>query len=144
MPAAFWDTSALIPICLHEPTSPMAAALALQFSQVVWWGTFAEMHGAIARVVRAGTLDPLAAHRSLQVMSELSQKWDEILPSPSVRKDACDMLDVHPLRAADGLQLGAALTWCRNRTAGRTFISGDIRLCEAAALEGFSVIQLKP
>ena len=144
MPAAFWDTSALIPICMYEQASPVVDALSLQFSQVVWWGTFAEMHGAIARALRSGAIDTLAAQASLQVMAELSRKWDEILPSLSLRDYACDMLDAHPLRAADSLQLAAALIWCSGRTAGRTFISGDIRLCEAAKLEGFTVIQIKP
>jgi predicted nucleic acid-binding protein len=144
VPAAFWDTSALIPICIYEQTSPAAAALALQFSQVVWWGTLAEMHSALARVVRSGTLDGLAAQRSLQILDELSRKWDEILPSHKLRDRACDLLHLHPLKAADSLQLAAALVWCQGRTTGRTFISGDSRLCEAAAQEGFAVTQIKP
>ena len=49
---------------------------------------------------------------------------------------------VYPLRAAGSLQLAAALTWCRQRPDGKTFIGSDKRLDEAAGLEGFSVIAL--
>jgi len=111
---------------------------------VVWWATLAEMHGAIARVERSGALDTLATQAARQVVAGLLRDWKEILPSRDLRDRACDLLASHPLRSADSLQLAAALIWCSGRTATRTFISGDVRLCEAAALEGFTVIQVKP
>jgi hypothetical protein len=46
------------------------------------------------------------------------------------------------LRAADALQLAAALIWCNHYPRGRTFISGDERLLEAAEREGFDVIKI--
>jgi hypothetical protein len=48
----------------------------------------------------------------------------------------------YPLRAADALQLAAALIWCNRHPRGKTFISGDERLLEAAEKEGFNVIRM--
>jgi predicted nucleic acid-binding protein len=43
---------------------------------------------------------------------------------------------VHPLRAADALQLAAALEWSGN--ASGTFITYDERLRDSASREGFT------
>ena len=50
-------------------------------------------------------------------------------------------MDTHPLRAADALQLGAALVVAENRTAPLTFVTFDRRLAEAAEREGFEVLE---
>ena len=36
---AFWDSSALVPLCLHESTSRQAHAQLRKFLPVVWWGS---------------------------------------------------------------------------------------------------------
>ena len=46
------------------------------------------------------------------------------------------------LRAADALQLAAALVWCRQRPHGRAFVVADDGLSDAAEAEGFTVIRL--
>jgi hypothetical protein len=46
---------------------------------------------------------------------------------------------VHPLRAADAMQLAAALVAFKERTAGNRFLTADLRLAKAASLEGFAV-----
>jgi hypothetical protein len=53
---------------------------------------------------------------------------------------ALRLLGVHPLRAADALQLAAALILVRDDPAGRAFVCLDERLREAALLEGFRVL----
>jgi predicted nucleic acid-binding protein len=45
----------------------------------------------------------------------------------------------HPLRAADALQLAAALIWCEEQPHGETFVSLDDRLRGAASKEGFTL-----
>jgi hypothetical protein len=50
-----------------------------------------------------------------------------------VRDLATRLLGIHELRAADSLQLAAALTWCQQRPANRNFVCGDERLSRAAA-----------
>jgi len=47
---------------------------------------------------------------------------------------------VHPLRAADSLQLAAALSWVREEPGGASLASLDDNLRIAATKEGFTVV----
>jgi len=62
------------------------------------------------------------------------------MTSRRVKDEALRVLDAYPLRAADALQLAAALIWCDQKPTRRIFISSDIRLCEAATQVGFTVL----
>lgn len=73
-------------------------------------------------------------------MHTLMQTWTEMQPSEALRSMAERSLAVHPLRAADALQLAAAILWCQGLTTGQGFVSFDQRLCEAAYREGFTVL----
>lgn len=139
-PAAFWDSSALTPLFVDEPGSPWAGSLAREFSPVVWWATAVEILSAIARLRRTGKLDELGRLSALDHLRAMRSVWDEVAPSDTVRDQTEQLLDLYPLRAADGLQLAAALVWCRNRPRGRTFITADARLAQAATQAGFSVL----
>jgi predicted nucleic acid-binding protein len=100
-----------------------------------------EVHSAIARGHRHGTLDDPNRTTAINRLNLLRSTWREISPTVNLREHAEAVLDAHPLRTADALQLAAALIWCRQRPTQRTFISADIRLCDAAGLLGFTVIQ---
>lgn len=65
-----------------------------------------------------------------------------VLQVEAVKSTAVRLLRVDPLRAADALQLGAALCWTRNAPAGRSLITLDQRPAQAAARGGFSVLPL--
>jgi len=73
---------------------------------------------------------------------DLKRRWSEVQPIEKVRETAERLLGVHKLRAADALQLAAALVWCNQRPRGRTFIAADGDLARAAEAEGFTVIRL--
>ena len=79
---------------------------------------------------------------ALSRLAFLRRGWREILPGDALRELASRLLDLYTLRASDSLQLAAALTWCQQRPAGRRFICGDQRLCDAAEAAGFVVIAL--
>jgi hypothetical protein len=136
---AFWDSSALVLLCVNQPASGKADAMAEKFALTAWWAARVEMRSAIARLHRSGDLQPAARTAAVEDAKYLSETWREISPSDEIRDQAAWLLDRYPLRAADSLQLAAALAWCRNRPKGRTFICADARLCEAAALAGFTV-----
>jgi len=74
------------------------------------------------------------------ILSELASSWHEIRPLEEVRTIAGEVLLRHPLRAADSLQLAAAIKWAERRTSGYDFVCLDARLREAARAEGFSVL----
>ncbi|MGA7524841.1 MAG: hypothetical protein WBW84_20490 [Acidobacteriaceae bacterium] len=59
----------------------------------------------------------------------------------ALRSDAEKLLTQFPLRAADALQLAAAMTWAMDRPQGRAFISGDAALLEAAQRLGFQAVE---
>ena len=65
----------------------------------------------------------------------------EVQPGPEVRELAEDRLERHDLRAADALQLAAALVWCNRRPSRRHFICLDKKLRMAARAEGFTEVE---
>jgi len=65
------------------------------------------------------------------------EELDEVGSDHSACAKRCLM--VHPLRAADALQLGAALVACGDDPHGFEFVCVDERLNEAARREGFTV-----
>ena len=101
-----------------------------------------EIDSAIARLHRLGQLTDAEEQKALSQLDLLNRGWREILPGDHVRELATRLLDAHDLRAADSLQLAAAMTWCEQRPAKRNFVSADQRLSKAAIAAGFSVLEL--
>jgi hypothetical protein len=92
------------------------------------------------RQVRVGALTAAGERQARQVLATLGRSWIEIQPTEVLRGRAERLLAVHPLRAADALQLAAALEWRRRQTAETALISFDIRLREAGYKEGFVLL----
>jgi hypothetical protein len=67
----------------------------------------------------------------------LGVSWDEVLPTCWVRAVVKMLVDNHPLKTADALQLVAAFTWC---AAGWEFVCLDRGLRNAARIKGFTVL----
>ena len=142
-PTAFWDASALVPLCVQEATTTNQVRQHLRrFAPVVWWGSVVEVHSAISRLHREAAISPSEREGALARLTLLDQGWREILPDDALRNLAGTLLDAYSLRAADSLQLAAALIWCQQRPQGKTFICGDQRLSDAANSAGFSVAEL--
>jgi hypothetical protein len=76
---------------------------------------------------------------SCELLSTLLSSSKEILPSANVREIAFRQLERFPLRAADALQLAAALVWCGERPRDRWFVCADRPLAAAAVEAGFDV-----
>lgn len=140
---AFWDTSALVPLCCFQPQSAQARQVARTYSrQIVWWGTIVEILSSLNRLTRENTLNPKESGQAFARLDYLRSRWNEIQPTEEVRDRAERLLRIHRLRAADSLQLAAALVWCGDRPRGRVLIGGDGNLSEAAGAEGFTVIHM--
>ena len=133
----FWDWSALVPLCLAQPRTPQARkAHAEDPELVVWWGSSIECASAIARLHRDGRLSAEEEGAARELLDALRRSWFEMQPGDSVREQALRLLRLHPLRAADALQLGAALEWSGTPANG-VFVTFDERLRVAAHREGF-------
>lgn len=132
----FWDATALVSLCVTQPLTGRARRLYdAEPELVVWWGSPVECASAFARLLRDGvfTADDEAAARS--ILRTLQAAWFEILPGDSLREQAMRLLRLHPLRAADALQLAAALEWSGTPPVG-DLVSFDEHLRNAARLEG--------
>lgn len=137
---AFWDASAIVPLCCSQPATVQLGRMRRELRPiVVWWGTPLEARSAFARLVREGTLTPDERLASVRRLAQLRGAWDEILPTERVRSLAEELPDAHGLRAADAAQLAAALVWCRERPKQRPLVCFDDRLRTAATALGFLV-----
>ena len=137
---SFWDSSAILPLCINEQTSGSVIELAQRSGGiVVWWATIVEVQSACSRKTRMGELSSDERSKGEILLLQLSLVWAELPPSETIRSRARRLLSAHPLRAADALQLAAALEWSESSPIGKSFVCLDKRLREAAALEGFQV-----
>ena len=136
----YWDASAVVPLLVQQSaTSAVEKLLRKNGAVVTWWGTGVECYSAIMRLQRSGLLDESEADRSLARLRELQDGWSEVVPSAGVRHLAERLLRIHPLRAADALQLAAALCACDGDTGRMGFVCLDERLAAAARKEGFAL-----
>jgi len=137
----FWDSSAILPLCLNEPCSSIIRKILQEDRDIVaWWGTPVECYSTFARLRREKVLDASGEDRAREFVADLTAAWAEIQPSAMVRDGAGRVLRLHPLRAADSLQLAAALLWGRGQAGMLEFVCLDYRLRTAARLEGFRIL----
>jgi len=140
----FWDASAIIPLCIDEPQTKILQDIAKKDNAiVVWWGSLVECYSAFARLRRDGALKFEEEEQLRGILASLSDTWTEIEPSEDIRDITGRLLLNHPLRAADSLQLAAAIVWADKKPGGHYFVCLDLRLREAARKEGFSVLPTK-
>lgn len=140
---AFWDTSAIVPLCCFQSQTAAAAKTARIYArQVTWWATSVEVVSSFNRLRREENLTEDGKQQALNRLAYLRARWTEVQPGVEVRNTAERLLNVHKLRAADALQLSASLVWCSHQPRGRRFIGGDGDLADAAEAEGFTVIRL--
>ena len=138
----FWDTSAIIPLLADEPRREALLAMLEDDPQVIaWWGTPVEIASALARREREQLITAAEAEAALSAARMLSEGWHEIVPSDAIRRTAERLLRAHPLRAADSVQLAAALIAANHDPTTLELVCLDVRLTVAARREGFKVQQ---
>jgi len=139
----FWDSSALVPLLAVEPATPLIHALYLQDPEVaVWWGTPVECASAIARLERNDALSAKDVAIAFARLDALAGSWVQVEPQDEIRETARRLLRVHPLRAADSLQLAAAFVCAERRPSTLAFVTLDDRLRTAAGREGFNLLEV--
>jgi len=139
----FWDSSALVPLLAAEKRTRVVQSMYTRDPEaVVWWGTVVECASAISRLERDGAMSTEDAAESFARLDLLAPSWMQVDPSDEIRESARRFLRVHPLRAADALQLAAALAAAERRPSTLAFVTFDDRLREAAGKEGFLIEEL--
>lgn len=138
----FWDSSAIVPLLVAEPSSvAVMQAYELDPEMVAWWATEAECVSALARLEREGSLAAPSMVEALGRLESLAGAWREVQPVTSVRQTAIRLLRVHPLRTADALQLASAIVAAEGHPASLPLITLDERLAQAAEREGFVIVR---
>lgn len=136
----FWDSSAIVALIADEPLAPVArGVLEADERMSAWWGTSVECVAAVARQERDAGIDVDRAAELLRRLDALAAQWYEVSPGRRVKVIARRLLRVHPLKAADALQLAAAVAVAEDEPGLIGFVSFDAKLNAAASREGFSL-----
>ena len=102
--------------------------------------TRVEVISAIARKKREQPEKAAFWNRAILGVNEMSLRWNEIWDADATRRYAERIVIDYPLRAADALQLGAALVAADGEPQSLEVVTLDRRLAEAARREGFPVL----
>lgn len=137
----FWDSSALLAILAEQPSgSELQSIMEDNQGAFIWWGTRVELVSGVCRLRREGLVGDRQTSLLMAKIEQLTNETDQVEPTDQVRTTAIRVLRVHTLRAADALQLAAALVLSEHDPAGAPFVCLDKRLRDAAAREGFGML----
>jgi predicted nucleic acid-binding protein len=140
----FWDASALVPTFLEEPaTAEVQRWQSADPGVVIWMMTRVEVISAIARRKREQPERTVLWQRAIRDFQEAAPTWTEIFDAEAARFHAERIVVDYPLRAADALQLGAALVAADGDPQSLELVTLDRRLAEAARREGFPVLGVR-
>lgn len=145
MAAYYADTSVLVKRHLTEPGSAWVRALLVPHAGnliITAQVSLVELYSVINRRVRENAISPLRYTRIIAISDRIwSSQYDIIGLSPALVSETRDLLERHPLRAYDAVQLASALRARRLFLAADLtapiFLSADDRLLLAAQAEGF-------
>ena len=144
MASVYLDTSALIKLYVEEEGTERVVAITDDFDGVqviILDVTPLEARSAVRRRQREGDISGADADRILDRIEDDTSSSFLVQPSTSaVIEGAARLIDRHPLRAYDALQLAGYLV-IRDIVPGPlTFVCADVRLCGVAELEGLTVL----
>jgi uncharacterized protein len=140
----FWDSSALVHLLVPQAgTVAMEGLLETDSQVVVWWGTSVECISALSRLERELLLTAEHFGMAQQRLRALAELWSEVQPQVAIRTLAERLLRIHTLRAADALQLAAALVVAGDDRSSAEFVCLDRRLSDAALREGLKLAGLR-
>jgi predicted nucleic acid-binding protein len=143
----FFDSSAIVKRYVSEPGSPRVVSLTdpgcgnrVYLARI----SSVEVLAAIARQARAGNIDMSdVADASRLFRHDLLHEYRIVEITSAVLDRAMDLVEAHPLRAYDAVQLASALDINRRRlTRGLppiVLVSCDVALNDGAFREGLNV-----
>jgi predicted nucleic acid-binding protein len=137
----YLETSALVKLYVREPGTERLLRLVSRTNNhrfAVLTLSRVEFHSAIRRRERQGDIEAVLARGLLSRFGEhMETKFVKQVINDSVLDLAASLVDHHPLRAYDAVQLAGCLTL--RAGSGKddpTFVSSDRRLIEVAEAEG--------
>jgi predicted nucleic acid-binding protein len=137
----FWDTSALVPLLILERGTPIVARWLRQDPVVIVWTlTRVELISALARHRREAPRDAAVLIAAQHDLQEAWERWSEVTAVDVVRGQAERIVQTHPLKAADALQIAAALVAVQQNPALHEFVTLDEPQATTAEREGLRVL----
>jgi hypothetical protein len=134
----YWDSSAIIPLLIREESTDRMKRVATDDPAIAtWWGSTVECVSALCRLERDAHLSVADLRDAVRRLTHASASWTEVSATSTVRDQAIRLLRVHRLRAADALQLGAAIVASDFTPESLEFVTLDDRQADAADREGF-------
>jgi len=141
----FWDSSAVMPLLLQQDaTTRMEEEYRSGSLIAVWCLTRVEAWSAVCRVRRDGRIGSPEVRLARSRLQGLTASWVEVDDLRAVARRAQRLLELHSLKAADAMQLAAALILVLDRPERVPFVTLDGHLAEAAEREGFEIAGVLP
>ena len=144
MASVYLDTSALLKLYIEEDGAERVTHIvedAEDGGAVILDLTKVEARLAVRRRARGGDIAGPDADRILRQIEDDASALFLVQPSTSaVMEEAARLIDRHPLRAYDALQLAGCLVVSESMPEPVTFVCADARLREAAANEGLPTL----
>lgn len=133
---AYFDTSAIVPLLIAEPTSERCADL-WQRAEVVFCSAlaFVEVHAALAQAVRIGRVSPRAR---IDALAAFDVRWREVAVVEArgrILDAAASLAATHALRGYDAVQCASGVAIASDETFA---VSGDRALLQAWTVEGLA------
>lgn len=133
----YFDTSAIIPLIIDEPSSESCKRLWNEATRVVSVRLlYAEARAALARAHRLGRLTMRGLTSAVGLLDALTQEVDSIEISDSLVRRAGALAEEQELRGYDAVHMAAAQVIA---DADTVFASGDQQLIAAANSLGLAV-----
>ena len=133
---AYFDTSAVIPLIVDEPSSPMCIRLRNEATRTVSVRLlYAEARAALAQARRMARLTQQQLATAVDQLDVLVGQMSFIEVTERLVRSAGVLAETHQLRGYDAVHLAAAQAAA---DADAVFISGDRRLIYAAASVGMA------
>jgi predicted nucleic acid-binding protein len=140
----FWDASALVPTFLDEiSTQQVRSWQASDPGVTIWMMTVVEVMSAIARKQRERPDLAELCKQAIFGVRDAAVTWVQVEDAAAARYHAERIIMNYPLRAADALQLGAALVAADGDPQSLELVTLDRRLADAARREGFPVLGVR-
>lgn len=144
MDNVYLDTSALVKLYIQETGTAqvLAAVEAAESAQVIVTDfSRVESRSAVRRRERASDVSGTEANQILKQIERDVSSFFLVQPTSSaVLEEALRLIDRHPLRAYDALQLAGCLVVRDSLPGPVTFVCADAQLCQAAKQEGLTTL----
>lgn len=137
---AYFDTSAVVPLLIAEPSSARAGSLWDAADRVVSVRLlYPETRAALAQAKRLGRLTARQLRGAVTEFDSLLDEIDIVEVDDAFARRAGELAEVRQLRGFNAVHLAAA---DRVRDPDVVVIAGDGALLEAATAEGLAVAEL--